>query len=145
MCLVYTKQYIKMWFVFTKLLTNVSSPNLQGIFLLGDLATCNVHQLKISHTPSTSFITWSEGSRLHGVLAPSKCTNQLTAWLLGPGNTKGVSIAVLLTSCLTSLNQSVLKIKTKIVSCYTANSKPVKQEVYGKVILPPLEFPAWSL
>jgi hypothetical protein len=29
-----------------------------------------------------------------------------------------------------------LQIKTKIVSCHTANSKPVKQEVNGTVILP---------
>jgi hypothetical protein len=45
-----------------------------------------------------------------------------------------------LTSCLTGL--SVLKIKTKIVSCHTADSKPVKQEVHGTVVLPPLVFPA---
>jgi hypothetical protein len=31
--------------------------------------------------------------------------------------------------------------KTKIVSCHTADSKPVKQEVNGTVILPPLVFP----
>ncbi len=29
----------------------------------------------------------------------------------------------------------------KIVSCHTADSKPVKQEVNGTVILPPLAFP----
>jgi len=34
-----------------------------------------------------------------------------------------------------------LQIKTKIVSCHTAHSKPVKQEVNGTVILPPLVFP----
>ncbi len=33
------------------------------------------------------------------------------------------------------------KIRTKIVSCHTADSKPVKQEVNGTVILPPLVFP----
>ncbi len=32
--------------------------------------------------------------------------------------------------------------KTKIVSSHTADSKPVKQEVNGTVILPPLVFPA---
>jgi hypothetical protein len=32
-------------------------------------------------------------------------------------------------------------IKTKIVSCHTADSKPVKQEVNSTVILPPLVFP----
>jgi hypothetical protein len=54
---------------------------------------------------------------------------------------KGESITVLLTSCLTGLDKSVLKIKTKIVSSRTADSKPVKQEVNGTVILPPLVFP----
>ncbi len=58
-----------------------------------------------------------------------------------PGNTKGGSITVPLTSCLTGLDWSVLQIKTKIVSCHTADSKPVKQEVNGTVILPPLVFP----
>ncbi len=58
------------------------------------------------------------------------------------GNTKGESITVPLTSCLTGLDKSVLEIKTKIVSCHTSDSKPVKQEVNGTVILPPLVFPA---
>jgi hypothetical protein len=47
-----------------------------------------------------------------------------------------------LTSGLTGLDWSVLQIKTKIVSCHTADSKPAKQEVNGTVILPPLVFPA---
>jgi hypothetical protein len=34
-----------------------------------------------------------------------------------------------------------LQIKTKIVSCHTADSKPVKQEINSTVILPPLVFP----
>ncbi len=40
-----------------------------------------------------------------------------------------------------------MQIKTKIVSCLTADSKPVKQEVNGIVILPPLVFPVanWQL
>jgi len=37
------------------------------------------------------------------------------------------------------LDYSVLQIK--IVSCHTANSKPVKQEVNNTAILPPLVFP----
>ncbi len=57
------------------------------------------------------------------------------------GNTKGESITVLLTSCLTGLDKSILQIKTKNVSCHTADSLPVKQEVNGTVILPPLVFP----
>ncbi len=58
-----------------------------------------------------------------------------------PGNTKGGSITVQLTSCLTGLDWSVLQIKTKIASSHTTDSKPVKQEVNGTVILPPLVFP----
>jgi len=57
------------------------------------------------------------------------------------GNTKGGSITVPLTSCLTGSDESVLQIKTKLVSCHTADSKPVKQEVNSTVILPPLVFP----
>jgi hypothetical protein len=38
-----------------------------------------------------------------------------------------------------------LQIKTKIVSCHTAESKPVRQEVNGTVILPPLVFPDLKL
>ncbi len=34
-----------------------------------------------------------------------------------------------------------MQIKTKFVSCHTADSKPVKPEVNGTVILPPLVFP----
>ena len=56
-------------------------------------------------------------------------------------DTKGGSITVPLTSCLTGLDYSVLQIKTKIVSCHTAYSEPVKQEVNSTVILPPLVFP----
>jgi hypothetical protein len=59
---------------------------------------------------------------------------------LSPGNTKRGKITV--TSCLTGLDKSVLKIKTKMVSCHTPDSKPVKQEVNGTVMLPPLVFPA---
>jgi len=36
-----------------------------------------------------------------------------------------------------------MKIKTKMVSCHTADSKPVKQGVNGTVILPPLVFPGY--
>ncbi len=57
-----------------------------------------------------------------------------------PGNTNGGSITVLKTSCLSGLYEPVLQIKTKIVSCNTADYKPVKQEVNGRVILPPLVF-----
>ncbi len=62
--------------------------------------------------------------------------------LLDAGNTKGGSITVPLTSCLIGLDLSVLQIKTKIVSYYKADSKPVKQEVNSTVIVSPLVFPA---
>jgi hypothetical protein len=38
-----------------------------------------------------------------------------------------------------------LQIKTKIVSCHTADSKPVEQEVNGTMFLPSLVFPAYSI
>jgi hypothetical protein len=37
-----------------------------------------------------------------------------------------------------------LKINKKIVSSHTTDSKPVKQEVNGTVILPPLVFPGFT-
>jgi hypothetical protein len=43
-----------------------------------------------------------------------------------PGNTKGGSITVPLTSCLTGMDKSVLQIKTKIVNYHTGDFKPVK-------------------
>jgi hypothetical protein len=58
--------------------------------------------------------------------------------MIETGNTKGGGITVPLSSCLTGLDKSVLQRKTKIVSCHTADSKPVKQEVNSTVILPPL-------
>ncbi len=61
------------------------------------------------------------------------------------GDTIGGSITVPFTSCLTDLDQSVLQMKTKIVSCHTGDSKPVKQEVNSTVILPPLVFPDQGL
>jgi hypothetical protein len=61
-------------------------------------------------------------------------------FLVQAGSTKGGNITVPLSSCLTGLDLSVLLIKTKIVSSHIAKSKPVKQEVNGAVILPPLVF-----
>jgi hypothetical protein len=46
---------------------------------------------------------------------------------------------------MTGLDESVLQIKTKIVSCHTADYKLVKQEVNGKMLLPPLVFPGLGL
>jgi hypothetical protein len=46
---------------------------------------------------------------------------------------------------LTGLDESVLQIKTKIVSCHTADSKPVKHEVNGTVILLSLVYPGISI
>ncbi len=57
------------------------------------------------------------------------------------GNTKGGIITVPLTSFWTGLEKAVLQIKTKIFSCHAADSKPVKQQVNGTVILPPLVSP----
>jgi hypothetical protein len=57
------------------------------------------------------------------------------------GNTKGGSITVPLTSCLTGLESAALKLTIFVFVCKTDLSKPVKQEVNGTVILPPLVFP----
>ncbi len=57
------------------------------------------------------------------------------------GNSKGGSVTVPLNSCLTGLEYSVLQIKTKIVCSHTTDSKPVKQEFNGTVILTHLVFP----
>jgi hypothetical protein len=62
--------------------------------------------------------------------------DQVSLVTVTAGNTKAGSITVLLTSCLNGLDKSVLQIKTKIVSCHEADSKPVKQEVNGTVIRP---------
>ncbi len=59
------------------------------------------------------------------------------------GNTKGGSITVLLTSCLTGLESAVWQLSIFVFICKTDLSKPVKQEVNGKVILPPLVFPVY--
>ncbi len=64
----------------------------------------------------------------------------MTSALVWPGNTKGRSSTVELTSCLTCSDKSVSQTDTKIVNCHTADSKPVKQEVNRTVILPPLVF-----
>jgi hypothetical protein len=61
-----------------------------------------------------------------------------------PGNTKMGSITVPLTSYLTGLDYSLLQIITKNASYHEADSKPIKQEVNGTVILPPLVFPGGS-
>ncbi len=37
-----------------------------------------------------------------------------------------------------------MEIEIKNVSCHSADSKPVKQEVNGTVILPPLVFPEYT-
>ncbi len=57
------------------------------------------------------------------------------------GNTKGGSITVPLTSCLTGLEWAVWQLTIFVFICKPDHSKPVKQEVNGTVILPTLVFP----
>jgi hypothetical protein len=54
-----------------------------------------------------------------------------------PGNTRGGSITVPLTSCLTGLESAVRQLTIFIFIFKTDYSKPVKQEVNGIVVLPP--------
>jgi hypothetical protein len=60
------------------------------------------------------------------------------------GNTKGGSITVPLTSCLTGLESAVWQLTIFVCICKTDLSKPAKQEVNSTVILPPLVFPAYG-
>ncbi len=57
------------------------------------------------------------------------------------GNSKGGSITVPLTSCLTGLKSAVWQLTTFVLIWKAGKSKPVKQEGNGTVILPPLVFP----
>jgi hypothetical protein len=57
------------------------------------------------------------------------------------GNTKGRSITVLFTSCLTGQESAVWLLTIFVFICETDYSKPVKQEVNSTVILSPLVFP----
>ncbi len=62
-----------------------------------------------------------------------------------PGNTKGGSITVPLTSCLTGLESAVWQLTIFVFICKTDLSKPVKLEINGTVILPPLVFPGCTI
>jgi hypothetical protein len=57
-----------------------------------------------------------------------------------PGNTKGGSITIPLTSCLIGLESAVFQLEIFVFNCKTDKSKPVKQEVSSTVILPSLVF-----
>ncbi len=57
------------------------------------------------------------------------------------GNIKGGSITVLIDLLFDWFR---LQIKTKIVSSHAADCKPIKQEVKGTMILPPLVFPGYG-
>jgi hypothetical protein len=59
--------------------------------------------------------------------------------------TKGGSITVPITSSLTGLEPAVSQLTIFVFICKTDKSKPVKQEVNGTVILPPLVFPDVSI
>jgi hypothetical protein len=62
-----------------------------------------------------------------------------------PGNTKGGSITVPLTSYLTGLESAEWQLSVFVFICKTDSSKPVRQEVNGTVILPSLVFPERAL
>ncbi len=63
---------------------------------------------------------------------------------LSPRDTKGGSITIQLSSLYDLFGLACFANKTKIVSCHTTDSKPVKQEVNSTVILPALVFLARS-
>jgi hypothetical protein len=119
----------------------------------GELSSSQVTTTETDATlsPTIRFGAATFGVTTLGVMTPRKtvrvkrCFAQSLLMSVGTGNTTRGSITVPLTSCLTGLDKPVLKIKTKIVCCHTADSKPVKQEVNGTVILPPLVFPGWNI
>ncbi len=71
--------------------------------------------------------------------------NRKTFKVQATGNTKGGSITLPLTSCLTGLKSIVCQLTIFVFICKTDKSTPVQQEVNGTVILPPLVFPGLSL
>ncbi len=60
-----------------------------------------------------------------------------------PGNTRGGSITVPLTSCLTCLESAAWQLTIFVFICKTDKSKRVKQEVNSTVIFSPFSIP-WS-
>jgi hypothetical protein len=84
-----------------------------------------------------SWKAWAQ--RPSGLIKREEVSASASVMLDNAGNTKGGSITV--TSCLTSMDWSLLQINTKNFRCHTAYSKPVKQEVNSTVILTPLVFP----
>ncbi len=76
------------------------------------------------------------GSEMSCLFKISKAT--MGCWGKGQGNTKGGSIPVPLTSCLTGLESAVWLLTIYVFIWKTDLSKPVKQEVNGTVILFPL-------
>ncbi len=58
-----------------------------------------------------------------------------------PGNTKGGSVTVPLSSCLTTLESAVWQLKIFVFICKTEKSKAVKQEVNGTMIRPLIPWP----
>ncbi len=79
----------------------------------------------------------------HAVLVQSDDDGALIM-ILGAGNTKG-KYHCTIDLLFDWFGLVCFANKAKIVSCHTAESKPVKQEVNGTVILPPLVFPAWGI
>jgi hypothetical protein len=59
----------------------------------------------------------------------------------GHTDAKGGSITVPLTSCLTGLESAVWQLTMFVFICLTDKFKPVKKELNGTVILPPLRIP----
>ncbi len=79
--------------------------------------------------------------KVDGSIFTKLSKNIFWSWLwVRPGNTKGGSITVPLTSCLTGLESAVWQLTIFLFICKTDESKAVKQELNGTVIRPPLVF-----
>ncbi len=93
---------------------------------------------------SKSIVTVHSVNRCQGVSFPLPLGigSKFKPWLVAAAvKTKGGSITLLLTSCLTGLELAVWQLTIFVFVCKRDKSKQVKQEVNCTVILPPLVFP----
>jgi len=90
----------------------------------------------ISGSRDTTSVVWEVGLPVGASSSISLRPIQVKRALVASGNTKGGSITVPLTSCLTGLESAVWQLTVFVFICKTGSSKQVKQEVNGTVILP---------
>ncbi len=121
------------------------------IYIFVPRSSTSPHTRKRTSPASRSTTWWSpsrttSARRRRGASSLASLTSAtfIQLSLAVPGNTKGGSINVLLTSSLTRSDFSVLQIKNEF-SVVVQLIPLVKQEVNGTVIFPPVVFPGCTL